>query len=55
MDAGERFTCWRCAEQGRPHDVDPTNWHLGHDDLDRTKYRGPECPAGNQATAGRRP
>lgn len=58
MDDGERFTCWRCAEQGKPHLVDPTPsaWHLGHDDFDRTLYRGPECPAGNLATAspGRR-
>ena len=53
MDAGERFTCWRCAEAGRPHDVDPAAWHLGHDDHDRTRYRGPECPAGNLATSGR--
>lgn len=50
MDAGEVFICWRCAERGQPHAVDPTNWHLGHDDLDRSVYRGPECPAGNLAT-----
>lgn len=55
MDHGETFTCWRCEEQGRPHDVDPANWHLGHDDLDRNEYRGPECPAGNLATSGRTP
>lgn len=46
MDRGETFNCWRC---GLP--VDPANWDLGHDDHDRTKYRGPEhpgreCPAG---------
>lgn len=30
--------CWRCSrliERG-------ARWHLGHDDQDRTKYRGPE-------------
>ena len=53
MDAGEAFVCWRCAEAGRPHDVDPKHWHLGHDDKDRRMYRGPECPAGNLATSGR--
>ncbi len=55
MDAGETFTCWRCAAKGKPHPVDPTNWDLGHDDTDRTRYRGPECPPGNRATASRRP
>ena len=55
MDAGERFTCWRCAELGKPHLVDPRpgRWHLGHDDHDRRVIRGPECPAGNLATSGR--
>lgn len=51
MDAGELFTCWRCAEKGRPHHVDPASWHLGHDDADRTILRGPECPPGNLATS----
>jgi hypothetical protein len=54
MEAGEVFPCWRCDELGRPHDVDPDWWHLGHDDLDRSIIRGPECPAGNLATSGRR-
>lgn len=54
MDAGETFTCWRCAEAGKPHEVDPQHWHLGHDDDDRSIYRGPECPAGNLATSQRR-
>jgi energy-coupling factor transporter ATP-binding protein EcfA2 len=55
MDRGERFDCWRCG--GR---LDPNRWDLGHDEDDRSKYRGPEhvgrdCPAGgNRATAGRR-
>lgn len=53
MDAGEAFACWRCAEAGTPHPVDPQDWTLGHDDHDRTIVRGPECPAGNYATTGR--
>lgn len=48
MDAGERFTCWRCGKQ-----IDPTRWHLGHNDHDRSRYRGPECVGCNTATAGR--
>ncbi|WP_374107425.1 endonuclease domain-containing protein [Nocardioides sp. cx-169] len=41
--------CWRCREV-----LDPAlPWHLGHDDHDRTKYRGPECVPCNTATAGR--
>ena len=37
VEAGE-ITCWRC---GRP--IYPgSKWDLGHDDWDRTVYRGPE-------------
>ena len=53
MANGERFICWRCAERGKPHEVDPSAYDLGHDDLDRSVYRGPECVAGNRATTGR--
>jgi hypothetical protein len=49
MDKGEKFHCWRC-----PSLIDPSDWHLGHDDHDRSKHRGPECPPCNQATSGRR-
>lgn len=46
IDAGEDVHCWRCnAPIG--HD-----WHLGHDDDDRTITRGPECPACNLHAAG---
>ena len=54
--AAGQANCWRCGQPifpGQP-------WDLGHDDHDRTKYRGPEhamahdCPAGgNRATKGR--
>lgn len=53
MNAGETFTCWRCRLTGVVTPIDPGHWHLGHDDLDRTRYRGPECPPCNQATNGR--
>ena len=46
--AGETFTCWRCGQPiTGPFD-------LGHDDTDRTIYRGPEHPACNRATASRK-
>ena len=50
MDAGERFTCWRCGR-----DLEPgAPWDLGHDDLDRSIHRGPEHVACNRPTASRR-
>lgn len=52
MDKGEQVVCWRCREAGRPHVVDPQRWDLGHDDT-TGRHRGPECVAGNRATAGR--
>lgn len=55
VDAGQAY-CWRCGGW-----IDPAMpWDLGHDDHDRSVYRGPEhrgreCPAGgNRATARRR-
>lgn len=48
--ASGHVRCWRCKQP-----IDPTKeWDLGHDDQDRTKHRGPEHPACNRATAGRR-
>lgn len=49
VDAG-KATCWRCGEPIQPG----ADFDLGHDDDDRTKYRGPEHQACNRATAGRR-
>ena len=48
LDDGLVVHCWRCGDQ-----VDPTNWTLGHCDIDRTKYHGPECPRCDYATMGR--
>lgn len=42
--------CWRCHDPlapGQPFDV-------GHDDHDRTIYRGPECLPCNRSTSTRR-
>jgi hypothetical protein len=55
LDAGEAITCWRCAELGRPHLVDPKRWHLGHDNHDRSVIRGPQCPDSNLTDAGKHP
>ena len=49
MDGGHLYACWRCGRT-----VDPRSWHLGHDDHDRSQYRGPECVACNTPTASRR-
>lgn len=51
MDKGERVMCWRCAQLGRPHLVDPKRWHLGHDNADRSVIRGPQCPESNLNTS----
>jgi hypothetical protein len=53
MRAGEVFHCWRCAERDVVTEIDPDAWHLGHDDEDRSVYRGPECVPCNEAVAGR--
>lgn len=49
VDAG-LAVCWRC---GRP--ITPgTPWDLGHDDTDRTVYRGPEHRGPCNRAAGAR-
>lgn len=54
MDEGQRFNCWR-PECNKPLGTKRgTDWTLGHDDADRTVIHGPECPACQYATSGRR-
>jgi hypothetical protein len=51
IDAGETITCWRPDCSNR---ITGTDWHLGHDDDDRSKYRGPECVQCNLSAAARK-
>ena len=44
-----KVSCWRCGTRLSP--LEP--WDLGHDDADRTRYRGPECLPCNRSTAAR--
>jgi hypothetical protein len=43
--AAGNVDCWRCGQRINPDD----DWDLGHDDHDRTQYRGPEHVSCNRA------
>ena len=46
-----RVNCWRCGELIVPdYSLKCDGWDLGHDDLDRSVYRGPEHRACNRRT-----
>lgn len=49
--AAGQATCWRCSQRIRPRD----EWDLGHDDHDRSKYKGPEHQACNRGASRRAP
>lgn len=51
MDNGIGYLCWRCLKPlGTKRGAD---WVLGHCDINRGVYHGPEHPACNNATSGR--
>lgn len=58
VEAGEAY-CWRCLEEGKTKEqawIPPgSDWHLGHDDRDRSIYRGAEHALCNVRTMAHRP
>jgi hypothetical protein len=59
VDAGQ-VDCWRCGLWIDPRPLvnrdgkRRSSWQLGHDDHDRTIYRGPEHVACNEAAGARK-
>lgn len=49
VDAGDGW-CWRCGRHLPPG----SRFHAGHDDNDRSVYRGAECPPCNLKAAARK-
>lgn len=49
VSSGEAF-CWRCGQHIPPG----APVHVGHDDWDRSVYRGAECPSCNLSAAARK-
>ena len=48
VEAGDGF-CVRCGRWVAPGEL----WHLGHDDFDRSRYRGIECTKCNVGAANK--
>lgn len=46
MEANGGAICWRCGKMITPDQP----WDLGHDDIERDEYRGPEHRKCNRAT-----
>lgn len=49
LDRGVILACWRCGKR-----IVPGRWHVGHDDIQTSLIRGPECASCNLSAAGRK-
>jgi len=58
VEAGQAY-CWRCLEEGKTREqawIAPgSEWDLGHDDRDRSVYRGAEHAFCNRRTKAHQP